>query len=52
MPLSINIVLRFSKVLSFLQLMPADIFSLSSVRTSKLPLDRLPKMNPLRLSGI
>jgi hypothetical protein len=39
------------KRLSFLQLIPADSFVPSSVRTSKLPLDRLPKMNPFRLSG-
>ncbi|MDR1538274.1 MAG: hypothetical protein LBU32_09825 [Clostridiales bacterium] len=47
--LSVSIVLRFSKGSSFLQLVPADSFVPSSVRTSKLPLSRLPKMNPFRL---
>jgi hypothetical protein len=52
MLLSVNIVLRFSRGLSFLQLIPADSFVPSNVRTSKLPLDRLPKIKPFRPSGI
>jgi hypothetical protein len=52
MLLSVNIALRFSKGPGFLRPVPAGGFAPSSARTPKLPLDRLPKMKPLRPSGI
>jgi hypothetical protein len=52
MLLSVSVAFRFSRGFGFLQLIPADSFVPSNVRTPKLPLDRLPKMKPLRPSVI